>query len=315
MPIHKVRMPDGSVGYQWGRTGKKYKNLEDARRQERAIYASGWREGDQDKKATYTGENGMNYEEWTKTAAPNIGGIAAAGAAGRALTLAALLHGVIKKNRVTGTIGGAMLGSGIGAGLVGGTAEALSGGRLLSMNPNDAGAWGGAAGALAGAIGGGSLGYILSSAAKKRQEEMENLEDARRQEDVVKTASLRKGAARQLAVVLKTAQIKNAAAGVQLPKAIQPTGGTGLTTTPQQTAASASPAPKPAAPALQQEPDIGGTRVVQPGDTGWKYWKELGGNRHMPYNKWLQAFQAANPGMAINKLKPGTTVGLGEGVE
>lgn len=312
MPIHKVRMPDGSVGYQWGRTGKKYKNLEDARRQERAIYASGWREGDQDKKATYTGENGMNYAEWTKNADVDFGTLAAASSAGRALGLAALLHGVIKKNRTTGTIGGAMLGSGIGSGLIGGTAQALSEGRLLPMHPNNAGTWGGAAGALAGAIGGGSLGYILSSAAKKRQEEME---DARRQEDVVKTASLSKGAARQLAVLVKTAQSKKAAAGVQLPKAIQPTGGTGLTATPQQTAASASPAPKPAAPALQQEPDLGGTRVVQPGDTGWKYWKDLGGNQHMPYNKWLQAFQAANPGMDINKLKPGTTVGLGEGVE
>lgn len=51
MPIHKVKLPDGSMGYQWGRTGKKYKDLEDARRQERAIYASGWREEGESKKA------------------------------------------------------------------------------------------------------------------------------------------------------------------------------------------------------------------------------------------------------------------------
>lgn len=43
MPVHKV-----SGGYQWGKSGKIYKNKEDAEKQGRAVYASG-----------YKGENAM----------------------------------------------------------------------------------------------------------------------------------------------------------------------------------------------------------------------------------------------------------------
>lgn len=40
MPVRKVRLKDGSVGYQWGTTGKVYKRREDAEAQGRAIKAS-----------------------------------------------------------------------------------------------------------------------------------------------------------------------------------------------------------------------------------------------------------------------------------
>lgn len=39
MPIHKV-----PGGWKWGKTGKVYKDKEDAERQMRAIYASGYKE-------------------------------------------------------------------------------------------------------------------------------------------------------------------------------------------------------------------------------------------------------------------------------
>lgn len=245
MPIHKVKLPDGSMGYQWGRTGKKYKDLEDARRQERAIYASGWREEGESKKANAKGVCGMNYKEWLQKQA----------------------YGA--ENSGTNLI------------------KLYTGGRGLPA----------------------------------------------------KAASLNKSAAHQLAVIIKTAQLKNAESSVQLPKAIQPTGVTGpampktypampkaykpMSTAPKATAQPVAPAKAPAAikspaaakPAYQQEPDLGGTRTVQPGDTGWKYWKELGGNRHMPYNDWVREFQAANPDIDINKLIPGTVVGLGRSVE
>lgn len=39
MPVHKV-----PGGWKWGKTGKVYKDKEDAERQARAIYASGWKE-------------------------------------------------------------------------------------------------------------------------------------------------------------------------------------------------------------------------------------------------------------------------------
>ena len=39
MPIHKV-----PGGWKWGKSGKVYKNKEDAERQMRAIYASGYKE-------------------------------------------------------------------------------------------------------------------------------------------------------------------------------------------------------------------------------------------------------------------------------
>lgn len=356
MPIHKVKLPDGSMGYQWGRTGKKYKDLEDARRQERAIYASGWREEGENKKANAKGVCGMNYKEWLKKQASDAenpdtnlinryqgiqGLLTAGGAAADALSLASLLHGATTGNRATGTIGGALIGSGIGSGLLGGTVKAIASAGNDVVTPVVTGAIGSAVGGLGGLIGGGTIGYILSNAAKKRREKMEQLELKRKVsgKPAEKTASLNKSAAHQLAVIIKTAQLKNAESAVQLPKAIQPTGVTGpampktyptmpkaykpMPTAPKATAQPVAPAKAPAAikspaaakPAYQQEPDLGGTRTVQPGDTGWKYWKELGGNLHMPWNDWLKEFQAANPGMDINKLKPGTVVGLGRGVE
>lgn len=52
MPIHKN--PDGT--WQWGKSGKKYKKYSDAVKQMKAIFASGYKEGGQEKKAcmTYT---------------------------------------------------------------------------------------------------------------------------------------------------------------------------------------------------------------------------------------------------------------------
>lgn len=44
MPIHRTILSDGTLGYKWGTTGKPYKRLQDARNQEKAVYASGWRE-------------------------------------------------------------------------------------------------------------------------------------------------------------------------------------------------------------------------------------------------------------------------------
>lgn len=40
MPIHKV-----PGGWKWGKSGKVYKDKEDAEKQMRAIYASGYKEG------------------------------------------------------------------------------------------------------------------------------------------------------------------------------------------------------------------------------------------------------------------------------
>ena len=355
MPIHKVKLPDGSMGYQWGRTGKKYKDLEDARRQERAIYASGWREEGENKKANAKGVCGMKYKEWLQKQASDAensdtnlinlyqgiqGLLTAGGAAADALSLASLLHGATTGNRATGTIGGALIGSGIGSGLLGGTAKAITAGNDM-RTPVVAGAVGSTVGGLGGLIGGGTIGYILSNAAKKRREKMEQLELKSKVsgKPAAKTASLNKSAAHQLAVIIKTAQLKNAESAVQLPKAIQPTGVTGpampktyptmpkaykpMSTAPKATAQPVAPAKAPAAikspaaakPAYQQEPDLGGTRTVHPGDTAWQYWKDLGGNLHMPWNEWIKEFQASNPGMDINRLKPGTVVGLGRGVE
>lgn len=358
MPIHKVKLPDGSMGYQWGRTGKKYKDLEDARRQERAIYASGWREEGESKKANAKGVCGMNYKEWLQKQASGTnlinlyqggrGLLTAGGAAADALTLAALLHGATTGNRATGTIGGAILGSGIGSGLLGGTAKAIASAGNNVGAPVAAGVVGSTVGGLGGLIGGGTIGYILSNAAKKRREKLERLELEHKVsgKPAAKTASLNKSAAHHLAVIIKTAQLKNAESAVQLPKAIQPTGVTGpampktyppmtktypsmpkaykpMPTVPKATAQPVAPAKAPAAikspaaakPAYQQEPDLGGTRTVHPGDTAWQYWKDLGGNLHMPWNEWIKEFQASNPGMDINRLKPGTVVGLGRGVE
>lgn len=47
MPIHQN--PDGT--WQWGKSGKKYKNKEDAVRQMQAIFANGYREPKQEKTA------------------------------------------------------------------------------------------------------------------------------------------------------------------------------------------------------------------------------------------------------------------------
>lgn len=43
MPVHKVKLPDGSTGYQWGRTGKIYKDPRKAYAQGAAIEHSGWK--------------------------------------------------------------------------------------------------------------------------------------------------------------------------------------------------------------------------------------------------------------------------------
>lgn len=44
MPVHSVKKNGKVVGYQFGDTGKVYKNKADAYKQERAIRASGWKE-------------------------------------------------------------------------------------------------------------------------------------------------------------------------------------------------------------------------------------------------------------------------------
>lgn len=45
MPIREVRNNQGkTIGYQWGSSGKIYRNREDAEKQARAIYASGYKE-------------------------------------------------------------------------------------------------------------------------------------------------------------------------------------------------------------------------------------------------------------------------------
>jgi len=45
MPVHEVRNKSGKVvGYKYGTTGKVYRKREDAEKQARAIYASGYRE-------------------------------------------------------------------------------------------------------------------------------------------------------------------------------------------------------------------------------------------------------------------------------
>lgn len=44
MPVEKVKLPDGSTGYRWGKSGKIYKRKEDAEKQGLAILLSGWKE-------------------------------------------------------------------------------------------------------------------------------------------------------------------------------------------------------------------------------------------------------------------------------
>ena len=45
MPVKEVRNNSGRViGYRWGNTGKVYRKREDAEKQARAIYASGYKE-------------------------------------------------------------------------------------------------------------------------------------------------------------------------------------------------------------------------------------------------------------------------------
>jgi len=67
MPLHQNE--DGT--WQWGKSGKKYKKKEDAIKQMKAIFASGYREG-QSKKASYV--EALNL---IKQAAPNMKQIAA----------------------------------------------------------------------------------------------------------------------------------------------------------------------------------------------------------------------------------------------
>ena len=47
MPIHTVKLKDGSIGYQYGTSGKVYKDRAGALRQAQAIHASGWSEEDE----------------------------------------------------------------------------------------------------------------------------------------------------------------------------------------------------------------------------------------------------------------------------
>lgn len=42
MPIHACTLPNGSSGFQWGKSGKCYASRKDAEAQATAIYASGW---------------------------------------------------------------------------------------------------------------------------------------------------------------------------------------------------------------------------------------------------------------------------------
>ena len=45
MPVHEVRNKENKIiGYKWGTTGKLYRKKEDAMKQARAIYASGYKE-------------------------------------------------------------------------------------------------------------------------------------------------------------------------------------------------------------------------------------------------------------------------------
>ena len=44
MPVRKVKLPDGSIGYQWGTSGKIYKRREDAEKQGLAILLAGYQE-------------------------------------------------------------------------------------------------------------------------------------------------------------------------------------------------------------------------------------------------------------------------------
>ena len=45
MPVKEVRNTSGKImGYRWGTTGKVYRKREDAEKQARAIYASGYKE-------------------------------------------------------------------------------------------------------------------------------------------------------------------------------------------------------------------------------------------------------------------------------
>jgi len=43
MPVHRVTKNGKTVGYRWGQSGKLYRTKEEAARQGRAIYASGYK--------------------------------------------------------------------------------------------------------------------------------------------------------------------------------------------------------------------------------------------------------------------------------
>ncbi len=45
MPVREVKNSSGkTIGYRWGESGKLYRKREDAEKQARAIYASGYKE-------------------------------------------------------------------------------------------------------------------------------------------------------------------------------------------------------------------------------------------------------------------------------
>ena len=66
-------------------------------------------------------------------------------------------------------------------------------------------------------------------------------------------------------------------------------------------------------------PDLPGTRTAVKGDTPYLYWTQLGGNKHMPWQKWLGQFLKDNQLNADAKgrvlLKPGQNYMLGPGIE
>ena len=62
-----------------------------------------------------------------------------------------------------------------------------------------------------------------------------------------------------------------------------------------------------AQPAQTSAPTMRTGFTARPGDTVSKIWSSRGGAKIMPYAQFLQRFQTANPGVDVNKLKPGMT--------
>jgi LysM repeat protein len=78
-----------------------------------------------------------------------------------------------------------------------------------------------------------------------------------------------------------------------------------LTSTPTPAPVAVEPAPVSAAPVSNGSSASGHTYTVKPGDTLSKIAREqLGGINH------LGALKAANPGIDVNKLKPGQKINL-----